>query len=371
MYAHINTLTKRLATTNTHNTLTSHANTTAQIPKMAKLLTQIERHHGTSAGDNMDIDYILRASHMTLLTWPTPTNPIITPSTPTNPPSPHISHTLTHPPIPTSPNPPYPPPIYSPTTDDHSTATPTPTNATYLPPIYSMITDDHHTTHDTTSHESPDTPNSSTLVGPETDMSQILDLLDSDNETPDTTPGSYSPTPDTADILTTDLTPVDPPCTTTLTRVCVIAHSPSDPTHIQLPPHNQTISSTDDTYPNDPILAMPVTPHIPHACNVPTSLNDSKTILYQAISHIAITPEIMHTIDNIHTLTDIQLTQQFITGKKRKAPTRRLSYDMDPHTLHLTTTHGHTSSRWAKTYQRTSEARSLCISHFDTDTPIT
>ena len=131
------------------------------------------------------------------------------------------------------------------------------------------------------------------------------------------------------------------------------------------------MSSSNDTYPNDPILAMPVTPHIPHACNIPTTLNDSKTILYQSISHITITPEIMDTIDNIHTLSDVQLTQQFITGKKRKAPTRRLNYDMDPHTLHLTTTHGHTSKRWKKTYQRTPEARSLCVSQFDTDTPIT
>ena len=167
--------------------------------------------------------------------------------------------------------------------------TPTPSNTTYLPPTYSMITDD-HTTHDTTLHESPNTPDTNALVGPDTDMSQILDLLDSDNEIPDITPDSSNLTPNTADVLTTDYTPVEPPCTTTQTRVCVIAHSPSDPTHIQLPPHNQTISSTNDTYPNDPILAMPVTPHIPHACNVPTTLNDSKTILYQSISHLTYNP---------------------------------------------------------------------------------
>ena len=49
MYVHMNTLTKKLATVNT-NTLTSHANTTTQIPKMAKLLNQIELHHGATGG---------------------------------------------------------------------------------------------------------------------------------------------------------------------------------------------------------------------------------------------------------------------------------------------------------------------------------
>ena len=203
-------------------------------------------------------------------------------------------------------------------------------------------------------------------------MNQILDLLDNaDNDIPSILPDSPSYTPDTTDALTIDHTPDEPPHITTLTRVCVTAYSPSDPTYIHPSPHNQIISSTNDTYHNDPILATPVTPHIPHACTVPTTLNDSKTILYQSISHITITPEIMDTIDNIHTLSDVQLTQQFITGKKRKAPTKRLNYDMDPHTLHLTTTHGHTSKRWKKTYQRTPEARSLCVSQFDTDTPIT
>ena len=103
MYVHTKTLTRKLATTNTHNILTTHANTTAQIPKMAKLLTQMEHHHSASGGDNMNIDYILRASHKTLLTWPIPTNPTTTPSTPTNPSSPHISYTLAHPHTPTLP----------------------------------------------------------------------------------------------------------------------------------------------------------------------------------------------------------------------------------------------------------------------------
>ena len=322
----------------------------------------------------MDIDYILQASHMTLLTWPTPVNPT-TPSTPMNPSSPPTSHTLTYLPTPAPPKSTYLPPIYTTITDDHSTTTPTSSNTTYLPPIYSMVTDDHHTTHEVTLHTSPNTSDSDThsLVGPESDISQILNLLDN----PDP-----NPTPETADAPNTDHTAENLLHIITPTRVCVTAHSPSNPIHAHLSSHNHTHDhttiSTSDTYPNDPILAMPVTTHtttscthIPHACNVPNSLNESKTILYQAISHLTVTPEIMDTIDNIHTLSDTQLTQQFITGKKRKAPTRRLNYDMDPHTLHLTTAHGHTSKRWTKTYQRTPEARDLCISQFDTDTPIT
>ena len=79
MYAHTDNLMKKLAKVNTNNTPTSHANTSKQIPKMAELLTQMEQHHGASNGDDMDIDYILRASHMTFLTWApparTPPNP--------------------------------------------------------------------------------------------------------------------------------------------------------------------------------------------------------------------------------------------------------------------------------------------------------
>ena len=79
MYVHMNTLIKKLATVNT-NTLTSHANTTTQIPKMAKLLTQIELHHGATGGDDMDIDYILGASHMTFLAWPPPAHTLPNPT---------------------------------------------------------------------------------------------------------------------------------------------------------------------------------------------------------------------------------------------------------------------------------------------------
>ena len=262
MYAPTRTLTKRLATVDTNHTHTSHAKTAAQIPKMTKLLIQMELHHGASDGDNMDIDYVLRASDMTFLSWA---------------------------PACTSPNPTY-----------------------TLPHIYSLITDD-----------PPDTSHPTTypLVDSGTDMEHILNLL---NDSDETTPDICSPNPNLSHTLDTDHTPthvtVHPaPAqanpTTTHDTASTYASPDSDPTHHRLQPRSRSRSRArsrsrsrsrshspppaNHDHTSIPIrattiistLSIPITSPpipsinpttIPYACIVPPDMpwNNSSTILY-------------------------------------------------------------------------------------------
>ena len=300
MYVHMNTLTKKLATVNT-NTLTSHANTTTQIPKMAKLLNQMELHHGATGGDDMNIDFILRASHMTFLTWAPP------------------AHTP-------------PDPTYTP------------------PPIYSLITDEHPTTH-ITAQDLSDTSHSNPLVGPGSDMEQIMDLLDDPIHNDDinpTLPIVPPPIPHPHDTNTM----ISAPLTHT-----PLADEPPTPTTPQ--PILASLAL--------PVIAIPLLP-LPRAETV--LLVDSTALMYHTLSIMQheITPDTMQLIDTIHTYSITQLEQ--VGKKRRRTPTPQIHPDADERTRHLAD-HGRVANRRLATLRMDPTTRHNSIAHFELEAPIT